>query len=464
MGVAEIEYILERTGVLRARLEILVAIGAQALVGADHAERTLMILMAGTAFGVAELGQVEFCRIRVRGSVRMARQAGSVAHGQERVLVALDAVLAEEPVRGIERTRVPAHRAGQRRMPEQFAEAGNEVADHRQGKAEPEDQRKQDPRRHALADAGLGQRRRLRAPLLLGFLLALVERADFDAAVEILRRRQHGQARIADLDDCIRVGNGRVDDLAVDANAGEYQRLDLVLAVRQQGHARVIQRRAQVGQEDRLIGGAADRQDVAVVDVLLIADGAFAFFQDAADQPAHWVSSARMAVPVLPLLFIPAKAGTQCLCFWFLNCRITEIGGELLLLLLRQDAAEMGPLWRGEGVEEKPEGSRAGCARGRCAHMDVRSAPPEPTREPGGQDARKARHLGCVSFGYLSLHKQRKVTRSPAGRVKALHCESRRQRSKWIPASAGMTSKERRWIPAFAGMTSIVRRAAIVVT
>jgi len=44
--------------------------------------------------------------------------------------------------------------------------------------------------------------------------------------------------------------------------------------------------------------------------------------------------------------------------------------------LLRQDAAQMGPLWRGERVEEKPEGSRAGCARGRCAHRDVRSATP----------------------------------------------------------------------------------------
>ena len=36
----------------------------------------------------------------------------------------------------------------------------------------------------------------------------------------------------------------------------------------------------------------------------------------------------------------------------------------------------MGPLWRGERVEEEPEGARAGCARGRCAHTDVRSATP----------------------------------------------------------------------------------------
>ena len=45
-------------------------------------------------------------------------------------------------------------------------------------------------------------------------------------------------------------------------------------------------------------------------------------------------------------------------------------------MLLRQDAAEMGPLWRGERVEEKPEGWRAGCAPVRCAHMDVRSTNP----------------------------------------------------------------------------------------
>ena len=35
-----------------------------------------------------------------------------------------------------------------------------------------------------------------------------------------------------------------------------------------------------------------------------------------------------------------------------------------------------GPLWRGEQVEGQPEGARAGSARGRCAHKDVRSAPP----------------------------------------------------------------------------------------
>ena len=49
---------------------------------------------------------------------------------------------------------------------------------------------------------------------------------------------------------------------------------------------------------------------------------------------------------------------------------------KALPLFLRQDAAEMGPLWRGERAEEKPEGWRAGCAPVRCMHTDVQSANP----------------------------------------------------------------------------------------
>jgi len=80
-----------------------------------------------------------------------------------------------------------------------------------------------------------------------------------------------------------------------------------------------------------------------------------------------------------------------------------------------------GPCGAASGWRKSPKGraqdAREGAARTRmCAQR-----PPEPAREVGGQDARRPRYLGCVSFGYLSLHKQRKVTRSPAGRVKALH-------------------------------------------
>ena len=84
----------------------------------------------------------------------------------------------------------------------------------------------------------------------------------------------------------------------------------------------------------------------------------------------------------------------------------------------------------------RPNGAPCGAASGRrkspkggaqdarqfaaCTRTCIQRTP-QPAREPGGQDARKARYLGCVSFGYLSLHKQRKVTRSPEGRVKASH-------------------------------------------
>jgi hypothetical protein len=63
---------------------------------------------------------------------------------------------------------------------------------------------------------------------------------------------------------------------------------------------------------------------------------------------------------------------------------------------------------------------------------------PEHPREVGGQDARRPRHRGVLSFGYLSLHKQRKVTRSPerASESSAVTVK----RSKWIPAFAGMTA------------------------
>ena len=49
-----------------------------------------------------------------------------------------------------------------------------------------------------------------------------------------------------------------------------------------------------------------------------------------------------------------------------INCR----NKKCARLLLRQDAAQMGPLWRGERVEEKPEGALR--AHG-CALSDPRS-------------------------------------------------------------------------------------------
>ena len=101
----------------------------------------------------------------------------------------------------------------------------------------------------------------------------------------------------------------------------------------------------------------------------------------------------------------------------------------------------MGPLWRGERAEEKPEGARARCARGRCAHMDVRSA------TPGARS--RTRRAGCpesallgVCFFRLPFFAQAKKGDSLARRA---------SESFALPASK---NKDKCWIPAFAGMTS----------
>src|SRR4051812_20684179 len=60
---------------------------------------------------------------------------------------------------------------------------------------------------------------------------------------------------------------------------------------------------------------------------------------------------------------------------------------------------------------------------------------PEPARAPGRQEARKARHRGCVSL-VTFFAQAKKVTRSPAGRVEALH--SRYKNSKAL--DSGLTS------------------------
>src|SRR5678816_3124043 len=80
-----------------------------------------------------------------------------------------------------------------------------------------------------------------------------------------------------------------------------------------------------------------------------------------------------------------------------------------------------GPCGAASGWRKSPKGRAQDAREGAARTWMCAQRPPEPAREPGGQDARKARYLGCVSFGDFSLHKQRKVTRSPAGRVEALH-------------------------------------------
>jgi hypothetical protein len=124
---------------------------------------------------------------------------------------------------------------------------------------------------------------------------------------------------------------------------------------------------------------------------------------------------------------------------------------ELLLLLLRQDAAQLGPpVARRARGGRSPQGWRAGCAPVRCAHTDVRSANRRSAlaksegRMPGGRATGGV--LSLVTFfaqakkvtrspqanGSLALGQVARVsnlrgskplseaTRSPAGRVEAL--------------------------------------------
>ena len=107
------------------------------------------------------------------------------------------------------------------------------------------------------------------------------------------------------------------------------------------------------------------------------------------------------------------------------------------------------PPGRGEQVEEKPEGSRAGCARVRRLYMDVL-----PTN-PGAcsRSQRAGMPADRVLEGALSLvtffGQAKKVTRPPGWRTKP-HTDvgrfsrgtpRQKTKSKWIPAFAGMTAK-----------------------
>jgi len=70
--------------------------------------------------------------------------------------------------------------------------------------------------------------------------------------------------------------------------------------------------------------------------------------------------------------------------------------------------------------------------------------PAEPgcRRGPFGQDAQTAQCGGVLSFGDFSLHEQRKVTRSAAGRVKAAAPQDQIQAKRWNPVTIDITSEE----------------------
>jgi hypothetical protein len=94
---------------------------------------------------------------------------------------------------------------------------------------------------------------------------------------------------------------------------------------------------------------------------------------------------------------------------------------------------------------EKPEGWRAGCAPVRCQHKDVPSANRRSAlahlegRRPGRRAIRGV--LSLVTF-FAQAAQAKKVTRSPEGSGSLRSKTSKsRERSRWIPACAGMTSK-----------------------
>jgi len=132
-----------------------------------------------------------------------------------------------------------------------------------------------------------------------------------------------------------------------------------------------------------------------------------------------------------------------------LHCdqEIVRRNAELMRAVAAASAAGMppkrGPLWRGERVEGKPEGWRAGCAPVRCQHTDVLSANRRSTLADleGRMPGRRA--TGGVFLWLLSLHKQRKWPARPQGEWK-LGASSSRGRSRWMLACAGLTNKEKR--------------------
>ncbi|QYF37833.1 hypothetical protein HZS92_04562 [Xanthomonas citri pv. citri] len=91
----------------------------------------------------------------------------------------------------------------------------------------------------------------------------------------------------------------------------------------------------------------------------------------------------------------------------------------LLLLLLLLQFACRGPMPQRQGRQRQPAGRRAWMRDVFVRDMDVPYKNFCRTCAPAAPQARRARGRGVLSFGYFSLHKQRKVTRARKG-VKAL--------------------------------------------
>ena len=115
----------------------------------------------------------------------------------------------------------------------------------------------------------------------------------------------------------------------------------------------------------------------------------------------------------------------------------------LLNLLLRQDAAPTGPVWRGERAEE---GARRVARRRRAsslsAHGCAVSGPPEHAREVGGHGWPETATPGCVSL-VTFFAQAKKVTRSPQASGSRALAETNQRARNWIPAFAELTSEKK---------------------
>jgi hypothetical protein len=118
-----------------------------------------------------------------------------------------------------------------------------------------------------------------------------------------------------------------------------------------------------------------------------------------------------------------------------------------------QDARYKGPVSGVGRAKERPERWAQWIAPSSLpAHGGAVSEPPQPCRVVARQDARRPPLWGALSFGYFSLSKQRKVTRSPKASesfsaTPRMHREAMSDgasgTSHWVPACAGTTSSRK---------------------
>ena len=100
--------------------------------------------------------------------------------------------------------------------------------------------------------------------------------------------------------------------------------------------------------------------------------------------------------------------------FWLFVLGLSRSAVAFSLFALRCWLLILGPREAPARVRRKsPQGGRDGSRPVRCQYTDVLSANPAvPSRTCGKLLLPQAGTWGCISFGYFSLCKQRKVTRS----------------------------------------------------